>query len=1193
MPGRWRVWIDRGGTFTDVVGLDPSGRLHTVKVLSCDARYPDAAVEGVRRLLGVAADEPVPVDRLSQVRLGTTVATNALLTRTGARTVLVTTAGFADALRIGDQSRPRLFDRHIVRADLLHERVIEAVERIGADGTVVRPLDGAALGAALSRAVADGIEACAIAFVHGHRFPAHEAAAAAIARAAGFAQVSVSHEVSPLPRFVPRAETTVVDAYLSPVLQRYVAAVVAAFPGVPVEFLQSNGGLAPAASFRGRDAVLSGPAGGVVAMARLAAAAGYRRAVGFDMGGTSTDVSHWAGELERAPETTVAGVRVRVPMVAVHTVAAGGGSVVTFDGARVRVGPDSAGADPGPACYGRGGPPTVTDANVVLGRIDPAWFPAVFGPDGDAPIDATASIAAFEQLAVAVSAATGVAHSAEEVAAGAVEIAVATMANALKRISVARGHDLQAAVLQCFGGAGGQHATAVADAVGIDEVLVHPLASVLSAYGIGLADRTSLTEAALDVPLDPDGLARAAVAARGLEAAAGPVARYVHRLHVRYAGTDTTVAVPWSPPSGHDVRAEFEDRYRRRFSFLHPDRGIVIESVSLEAIEPGAASAEPSGPNPSPIPVRPDGRASLVIDGVRRSVPRHDRARLRPGAGIVGPAIVVAADSTTVVEPGWSASVTADGSLCLQRTAPRPLRAEDERLDPVRLELFDNLFMAIAQQMGERLQATASSVNIAERLDFSCAVFDADGSLVANAPHMPVHLGSMGESVRAVIADIGDDVRSGDAWVVNDPYRGGTHLPDVTVVSPVVLDAGPGASARPMAWVASRGHHGDIGGLTPGSMPPRSRTLADEGVLFDVVPLVRGGILDEVPVRERLRRGPYPSRDPERNLADLRAQVAANTKGVEELGVAVARHGRAAVRAYLGYVQDQAADAVRRRLGTLSGGRCRLETDDGDVIAVAVTVDAAAGRAVIDFAGTSPQSPGNANAPRAITRAAVLYVLRTLLDDDLSLNDGCLRPVSIVLPPGSLVDPAPPAAVVAGNVETSMVVTNALHLALGTLASSQCTMNNLTFGDATMQYYETIAGGSGAGNGFAGTDAVQTHMTNSRLTDVEILEQRYPVRVERFAIRRGSGGRGRWRGGDGVVRRIRFLAPMTVAILSNGRRVPAPGLAGGASGALGRTVIERVDGSVEELSWRDERTVAAGDVVEVATPGGGGFGEAR
>jgi 5-oxoprolinase (ATP-hydrolysing) len=1207
---RWQFWVDRGGTFTDVVGRAPGGALRTLKLLSeSPQQYRDAAVEGIRRLLGLRAGELISPAQVESVKMGTTVATNALLERRGERTVLVTTRGFRDALRIATQARPRLFDRHIVLPELLYERVIEADERLDARGNVIRALDEAALRTHLESAYEAGIRACAIVLLHAYRAPAHERAAEALARAGGFTQVSVSHRVSPLMKLVPRGDTTVVDAYLSPILRRYVDQVAAEMPGVRLLFMQSSGGLTEARRFQGKDAILSGPAGGIVGMVVSAQAAGHERLIGFDMGGTSTDVSHFAGEYERAFDTEVAGVRVRAPMMSIHSIAAGGGSIVRFDGARLRVGPESAGANPGPASYRRDGPLTITDANVMLGRIQPDFFPRVFGPEANQPLDRILVERRFGELAERMTESTGRPVSRERVAAGALQIAVGSMANAVKRISVARGYDVTRYTLQCFGGAGGQHACLVADALGIEQVFCHPLAGVLSALGMGLAEQIAMREAALERVLSDEGVAEARKLAARLEQEASAELeiqgvpahrlRTLSRAHVRYQGTDTTLPcdlpadVSSTAAGAARIRAQFELGYRRRFAFLMPHLDLVIEAVSVEcigggeslrgsqALDDGASeTAEPDAPIEVPMYCLAD----LEPDGWRTARLARGES-LRPGASLEGPAIIAERNATIVVEPGWGAFVTESGNLELRRVRPRATRtAVGTQADPVMLEVFNNLFMNIAEQMGLRLQNTAHSVNIKERLDFSCALFDARGSLIANAPHMPVHLGSMSESIQSVIAR-NPGLKAGEVYVLNDPYHGGTHLPDVTVITPVFLKSG-----APSFFVASRGHHADIGGTTPGSMPPFSSSIADEGVLIDNLKLIEAGTLREAALLELLNGGPWPARNPSQNLADLRAQIAANEKGAEELRLMVEQFGVETVARYMRYVQDNAEECVRRVITALSDGDFTLPLDNGAHIRVKVRVDAERRSARIDFTGTSAQLPNNFNAPRAITVAAVLYVFRTLVDDEIPLNAGCLKPLEIIVPEGCMLNPDPPAAVVAGNVETSTCVTNALYGALKVMAASQCTMNNFTFGDARYQYYETIAGGSGAGPGFHGASVVQTHMTNSRLTDPEVLEFRFPVRLDSYEIRANSGGAGRWMGGNGGVRRLRFLEPMTASILSNGRKHGAFGMDGGESGAVGENRIERADGRVEMVGAIGQAEMQAGDIFVIATPGGGGYG---
>jgi 5-oxoprolinase (ATP-hydrolysing) len=1200
----WQFWIDRGGTFTDVVARRPDGTLLTHKLLSDNPEhYEDAALQGIRDLLGVAAGATIPAQKIDAVRMGTTVATNALLERKGDRTVLIITAGFADALRIGYQNRPRLFDRRIVLPELIHERVAEVRERVKADGEVLVPLDLEDARAELRAAYEAGIRSVAIALMHAYRHHRHEQALAQLAREVGFKQVSASHRVSPLMKLIGRGDTTVVDAYLSPILRRYVDRVASELGGTRLLFMQSNGGLTDARLFQGKDAILSGPAGGVVGMARTAAMAGFGRVIGFDMGGTSTDVSRFDGEYERTFETAVAGVRVRAPMMSIHTVAAGGGSILFFDGSRFRVGPDSAGANPGPACYRRGGPLTVTDCNVLVGKIQAPYFPKVFGPSSNQPLDDAIVAEKFEALAAEIERATGKRHAPEEVAEGFLKIAVENMSSAIKKISVQRGYDVTEYTLNCFGGAGGQHACLVADALGMSRVLIHPFAGVLSAYGMGLADLRVLRERTIEAVLDDALMPRLGDLFAGLEAEAREELKMqdveddaidvLRKAHLRYQGTDTALIVPLSDRAA--MVADFEAQHRQQFGFAIPGRPLVVEAISVEGIGRTAQADDPSYP-------RRDGKGDpqaltsvRVFSGGRwHRAHVYERESMYPGDSVDGPAILVESTATTVVEPGWRAELTAKLHLVLIRIVPRPKRvAIGTRADPVMLEVFNNLFMSIADQMGAVLANTAYSVNIKERLDFSCAVFDAEGNLVANAPHMPVHLGSMGESVRTVIRDRAGDVRPGDAYVLNAPYNGGTHLPDVTVITPVFgMSPAPSPSATEILFfVGSRGHHADIGGITPGSMPPGSRTVEEEGILLDNLLLVRGGRFLEDEIREVLASGPHPARNVDQNIADLRAQVAANEKGVRELRKMVDHFGLETVRAYMAHVQDNAEESVRRVIDRLTDGSFTYRMDNGACVTVTVTVDRAGRSATIDFTGTSKQLADNFNAPSAVCRAACLYVFRTLVDDDIPMNEGCLKPLTIVIPADSMLSPRYPAAVVAGNVETSQVVVDALYGALGAMAAAQGTMNNFTFGNERYQYYETVCGGSGAGPDFDGTDAVHTHMTNSRLTDPEVLEWRYPVLLESFAIRRGSGGKGKHKGGDGAVRRIRFLEAMSASILAN-RRVVAPyGMAGGEPGATGRNFVERADGSLTELKGTDRTEVRPGDVFVIETPGGGGYGK--
>ncbi|MGB6104547.1 MAG: hydantoinase B/oxoprolinase family protein [Pusillimonas sp.] len=1203
---RWQFWVDRGGTFTDIVGRSPDGALVTHKLLSDNpSQYPDAALAGIRRLLRIAPDQAIPVESIEVVKMGTTVATNALLERKGDRTVLFTTRGFRDALRIGYQERPRLFDLRIVLSAQLYERIAEVDERVDAQGNVLRAPDQGKVREQLRDAYAAGFRSIAIVLMHAYRYPAHENDIALLAREAGFTQVSVSHEVSPMMKLVGRGDTTVVDAYLSPILRRYVDGVAGQMQSVPLMFMQSNGGLTAADQFQGKDSILSGPAGGIVGMARTAQAVGHHALIGFDMGGTSTDVSHYSGEFERAFETEVAGVRLRAPMMNIHTVAAGGGSIVHFDGTRMRVGPDSAGASPGPAAYRNGGPLTVTDCNVMLGKLQPEFFPRIFGPDADQPLDLDTVRVKFTELAQTIRDHAGHISTPEALAEGFIDIAVANMANAIKKISVERGYDVTKYTLVSFGGAGGQHACRVADALGMTRVLIHPLAGVLSAYGMGLADITAMREASIELVLEESGLApcrkvldtigqaaREQVASQGV---APERIKLIQRAHLRYEGTDAALVVAYG--SATEMQTRFEEMYSQRYSFLMPDKRLVIEAVSVEAIgqstEQASSSQDCAAPGEKPAP-----RATVALfsGGAHHETPVYQRDTLNPGTSLRGPAIICDANGTTVIEPEWQVQLLPGGELLLARAVPKSGRhAMGTDADPIMLEIFNNLFMSIAEQMGATLANTAFSVNIKERLDFSCALFDADGNLIANAPHMPVHLGSMGESIKAVLRKNTGSMRAGDSYVLNDPYNGGTHLPDITVVTPVFDPDGQTI----LFFVASRGHHADVGGITPGSMPPNSRTVHEEGVLIDNFKLVESGRMRETELRALLTGARYPARNPDQNIADLRAQIAANEKGVQELRRMVKEFGLDVVHAYMNHVQDNAEEAVRRVIGVLKDGQFQYELDNGAVIQVAVRVNPAERSAVIDFTGTSMQLANNFNAPSAVCMAAVLYVFRTLVNDEIPMNAGCLKPLHVVIPEGSMLNPLFPAATVAGNVETSQCITDALYGALGVMAAAQGTMNNFTFGNERHQYYETIAGGSGAGvlrgpDGqavyFDGVDTVQTHMTNSRLTDPEVLEWRFPVLLESYEIRPGSGGAGKAHGGSGGIRRLRFLEPMTASILANRRRIPPFGLEGGMPGQTGRSYVQRSDGSQIELGATGSADMQPGDVFVIETPGGGGFG---
>lgn len=1193
----WQFWIDRGGTFTDLVARDPEGRLSTHKLLSENPdRYRDAALAGIRTVLGLALDAPIPPGLVDAVKMGTTVATNALLERKGDRVLLVVNRGFADALRIGNQARPRLFDLEITLPSMLYEEVVEIGGRVDVSGREIEKLDEDAARAAFAAARGRGIAAVAIVRMHAWKYPAHEQRLAELAREAGFTQVSTSHEVSPLLRLVPRGDTTVVDAYLSPILRRYVDQVAAELQGVRLYFMQSNGGLAEAHRFQGKDAILSGPAGGIVGAARTAGMAGLDRIIGFDMGGTSTDVSLYAGEFERAFETEVAGVRMRAPMMAINTVAAGGGSILHFDGARLRVGPDSAGANPGPACYRRGGPLAVTDANVCVGKIQPRHFPAIFGPGGDLPLDAEVVRGKFAALAEEIFRATGQRRDPRDVAEGFLRIAVANMANAIKQVSVQKGHDATRFALQCFGGAGGQHACLVADELGMTTVFIHPYAGVLSAYGMGLADQTAMREQAVELDLTEAALPELAAVAERLAAAAtaalaeqGAAPERIvtrRRLHVRYAGTEAALAVDLGDVAG--ITEAFTAAHRARFGFASPGRGLMVEAVAVEATAAGEPVSEATLPARGEGALTPIDTVEIWSGGEAHTAPVYDRAAFRAGDVISGPALIREAIATTVVEPGWSAEVTAADHMLLRRTEARKTVAAigTDRADPVLLELFNNLFMNVAEQTGAVLQNTSQSVNIKERLDFSCAIFDGEGGLVANAPHIPVHLGAMGESVRTVLANRRHTLRPGDVVALNNPYNGGTHLPDITVITPVFDEAG----AKILFFVGSRGHHADIGGITPGSTPPMSHTLEEEGVVIDDFLLCWAGAFREKEFRALLASARYPARSPDVNVADIKAQVAANEKGVQELKRVVAQYGWKVVAAYMRHVMDNAEESVRRVIDRIGDGEFSYTMDNGKPLCVKVSVDRADRTALVDFTGTGPQDEGNFNSPPAVTRAAVLYAFRCLVGDEIPLNDGCLKPVTIRIPPGTFLSPLPGGAVVAGNTEVSQATVNALFGAFGTMACSQATMNNFLFGDATRQYYETICGGTGAGPTFDGTSAVQTHMTNTRMTDPEVLELRYPVLLECFAIRPDSGGAGRHRGGNGAVRRIRFLEPMTAVIVSSRRAVAPFGLAGGEDGKPGEQWIDRADGRRELLQGTDQAELEPGDVFTILTPGGGGHG---
>jgi 5-oxoprolinase (ATP-hydrolysing) len=1198
--GKWQFWIDRGGTFTDVVARTPEGKILARKLLSeHPSAYRDAALEGIRQFLGVPTDAPIPSEHIASVKMGTTVATNALLERKGDATLLVITQGLKDQLEIGTQARPDIFAKKIVKPEMLYTRVVEAVERVRADGTVETPLDLTSLKTQLEEARADGIDAVAIVFMHAYAYPAHERQAAALARELGFGQVSASHAVSPLIKIVARGDTSVADAYLSPILRRYVERVSSAFDheDTRVLFMASSGGLKSAAMFRGRDAILSGPAGGVVGMAETSQHAGFDKVIGFDMGGTSTDVSHIAGEYERTFETQVAGVRLTVPMLRIHSVAAGGGSILTYDGARFRVGPQSAGASPGPKCYRAGGPLTVTDANLMVGKLDPAFFPKIFGPGRDEPLDSDGVRACFAELAQQV----GNGRSPEEVADGFIRIAVENMANAIKKISVERGYDVTEYALNCFGSAGGQHACLIADTLGIEAVLIHPLSGLLSAYGMGLAHIRASRERSIEAPLNADTMRKIENLAfdlgsetteelldEGVEHDDVAIQTFVH---LRYEGTDTALPIPFSEPD--IMTRDFEMLHRQRFGFISPEKSVFAAAIEVEA-SGGGEVAEVARPGTTLESVSETASAQVCdttrfySSGAWRDAPVYLRKQINPGMKLMGPALLIEPNQTVVIEDGWQLEVSPRNDLVLRRSVPRPRERLGTEADPVLLEVFNNLFMSIAEQMGEALRNTAQSVNIKERLDFSCAIFDTEGHLVANAPHLPVHLGSMDRSVETIIRLRRSEMRPGDVYMLNAPYNGGTHLPDITVVTPVFDEQG----TEILFYVASRGHHADVGGITPGSMTPRATTIEEEGVYIDNVKLVDQGRFLEDETRALLQGAKYPARQPDKNIADLKAQVAASAKGEAELHKMVAHFGLDVVKAYMQHVQNNAEASVRRLLARLSDGHFRVEMDQGTCVEVRISVDRETRTARVDFTGTSPQQANNFNAPEPVTRAAVLYTFRVMVDEPIPMNAGCLKPIEIIIPDGSMLSPTYPAAVVAGNVETSQIVTNALFAALGALGSTQGTMNNLTFGNEQVQYYETLCSGAPAGPGFSGAAGVHVHMTNTRLTDPEILELRYPVLLEEFSIRRGSGGVGKWNSGDGTRRVIRFLERMDCAILSSSREVPPFGLDGGAPGETGNNLVRRKNGSQEQLKGCDQTVLEPGEAIIIVTPTGGGFGHA-
>jgi len=1189
---KWQFWIDRGGTFTDVVARRPDGTLSSHKYLSSHSeRYPDAAVFAIRDIMAVAEGAPFPADTVEAIKMGTTVATNALLERAGEPTLLIVSKGFKDALLIGQQQRDDLFALKPTRPKPLYNSVIEIIERVRADGTIDTPLDTTNARQQMQAAFAQGLRCCAITLMHGYRYQTHEKALAEIARKIGFSQISVSHIVSPLMKFIARGDTTVADAYLSPILRRYVDEVRSAVGATPLYFMQSNGGLANAQMFQGKDAVLSGPAGGIVGAAEAAKRAGAEQIIGFDMGGTSTDVSRYAGQYERVLDTVIAGVRMTVPMMDIHTVAAGGGSICSFSQGRYLVGPASAGADPGPACYGRGGPLTVTDCNVLLGKLQPHLFPHVFGPNGDQPLDATASKYSATLIAQAVEAKTGTRPSLEAIAEGFIAVAIEHMARAIKRVSVERGHNIKKHALLSFGGAGGQHACLVAEALGIERVIIPPFSGVLSALGIGLAAQSVIKDQAVECALDDTPTLMNAITnlrkstQTELVAQGIPTGQQSIKViaHTKYHGSDTTLAIIYGDSAA--MVASFTATHQQNFGFTDPSAAIIVQSIEVEAT--GGSTGNIGNLRAEGISTEPVEFQKIFADGEAHSAPVYDKSDLKPGHAIEGPAVILENGGTTIIEAGWIAHLRPGDTLDIKqsKTVARAYKVSDKP-DPIMLEIFNNLFMSVAEEMGGVLAKTARSVNVKERLDFSCAVFDQQGQLIANAPHMPVHLGSMGESVTAILKTRAGTIRRGDVFMTNDPYAGGTHLPDITVISPVFLNR----DDQPAFYVASRAHHGDIGGISPGSMPPHSKTIDEEGIRFGDFHLVSEEAFNETALREALASGPYPARSPEQNIADLKAQVAANTRGSSQVIGLVRNFGAEVVAGYMKHVQDNAEEAVRTLIARLENGAFTYPMDCGGTVNVSITANRKKRCVVVDFTGTSAAMDNNFNAPLAVTKAAVLYVFRTLTQSDIPLNAGCMVPITLIVPENSILNPQAPAAVVAGNVETSQAVTNALFLAVGALAASQGTMNNLTFGNEKYQYYETIAGGTGAGPGFDGTDCIQSHMTNSRLTDPEVLEWRYPVLLEEFSVKENSGGKGQYKGGNGAVRRIRFLEPMEVAILSSHRSNGPPGLNGGSDGHVGQTYVVESGGKKHMLAASDNRQLNVGDTIIIETPGGGGFG---
>ena len=1199
---KWQFWIDRGGTFTDIIGRSPKGDISTHKLLSENStQYKDAAIQGIRDLLCLKDEEDIPIDQIDSIKMGTTVATNALLERKGENTLLAISSGFADILRIGYQQRPKLFSLDIKLPDMLYSNIVEIEERIDINGKIIKKLDPIETKKLLKDAFDQGFKSIAIVLMHGYRHQSHEKQVSTIAKKIGFEQISVSHRVSPLMKIIPRGDTTVVDAYLSPILRRYVNQVKSALGPAQkgfgkLMFMQSNGGLTDANYFQGKDAILSGPAGGVVGMVKTGEKVGLDKLIGFDMGGTSTDVCHFNGEYERTLETKVAGIILRSPMMLINTVAAGGGSILHFDGSRYRVGPDSAGAYPGPACYRNGGPLTVTDCNVMLGKLNPEFFPKIFGPNANQNLDLSLVKKKFTALAKEISLETMKTVTPSAVAEGFLSIAVESMANAIKKISVQRGYDVSNYALSCFGGAGGQHACLVADRLGIKKIHLHPYAGVLSAYGIGLAESRKINDLAVELPLEKgviDHLSKSFTKLHfdGKEDLVSQnlnenLFQYTDRVYLRYQDSDTSLAVKFENVEG--MKLCFENTHRARFGFISPEKLVIIESIQAEV----SCQSEQFESNiiiPNKIKTKTLTTQDVFINGKLEETIFYNRDEIKPNEKLSGPAVIIEPTSTIIVEPGWEATLKESNDLILTRTQKiKRASAIGTSVDPIMLEIFNNLFMNVAEQMGMVLENTASSVNIKERLDFSCALFSPTGNLVANAPHVPVHLGSMSECIKTIIRENSSTMNPGDAFLINAPYNGGTHLPDITLIKPVFDDN----NENVIFYVATRGHHADIGGTVPGSAPANSTHVKEEGVLIDNFTIVSKGVFLENEIYNLLSLAEFPARNIKQNIADLKAQVAAAEKGSQELIKVIKHYGLEVVHAYMGHVQDNAEESVRRVLDVLSDSSFTYKMDDGHQVVVSISVDKVNRTATIDFTGTSNQHPGNYNAPSSICYAAVLYVFRCLVDDEIPLNDGCLKPLNLIIPKRSMINPQYPAAVFSGNVETSQYIVDTLLGALGEFAASQGTMNNFIWGNEKVQNYETICGGSGASINQPGCSAVHTHMTNSRLTDPEVLEWRFPVQLESFSIRKNSGGKGLNMGGDGVDRRMRFLETMTVNIIAGHRKIPPYGLSGGESGALGENYVIHSDESVTRLGTKGQVEVGENDLFILKTPGGGGFGKA-